>query len=211
MKDLIIIGAGDTGRELTDLVERINEKRQEWNILGFIDSDPEKQDKIIEGIPVLGDLNFLNTIESIVYAVCSIGNGRVKKKIISSITNPSVKYASLIDPNVLMCKGSSYGEGCIIYAGTVLALNATVKDHVYISLNCTIGHDTEIESYCSIFPGTNISGKVTVGESTVVGTGTKIIQGKKIAAGTILGAGAVVVKDIEETGTYVGCPAKKIK
>ena len=210
MKDLIIIGAGDTGRELVDLVERINAKSEEWNILGFVDGDSQKIGKEIEGFPVLGDIDFLNSIHDTVYVVCSIGSGIVKKKIISKIQNPNVKYASLVDPNVLLCKGSSYGQGCIIYAGTVLALNATLRDHIYISLNCTIGHDTIIDSYSSVFPGVNISGRVIIGEGSVVGTGTKIIQGKNIAPFTITGAGAVVVRDIEEAGTYVGVPARSM-
>ena len=43
-----------------------------------------------------------------------------------------------------------------------------------------------------------------------MGTGAQIIQGKKIESHTIIGAGAVVVKNIEERGTYAGCPVKKI-
>lgn len=39
----------------------------------------------------------------------------------------------------------------------------------------------------------------------------QIIQGIKVAAETVIGAGAVVVKDIEEKGTWVGSPAKRIK
>ena len=50
-----------------------------------------------------------------------------------------------------------------------------------------------------------------MGECTELGTGTQIIQGKTIGANTIVGAGTVVVKDIQEPGTYVGSPARKIK
>lgn len=39
----------------------------------------------------------------------------------------------------------------------------------------------------------------------------QIIQGKNIALNIIVGAGAVVVKDLNESGIYVGSPAKKIK
>ena len=44
-----------------------------------------------------------------------------------------------------------------------------------------------------------------------MGTGARIIQGHKITEDTIIGAGAVVLKDIDEAGTYVGVPAKKVK
>lgn len=56
----------------------------------------------------------------------------------------------------------------------------------------------------------NIFGKVHVGSCTDIGTGTKIIQGVRICPECVIGAGAVVVRDIEEKGTYVGIPARRI-
>ena len=44
-----------------------------------------------------------------------------------------------------------------------------------------------------------------------IGTGTQIIQGKNVGKESIVGAGAVVVRDIPEKCTAVGCPAKPIK
>ena len=40
---------------------------------------------------------------------------------------------------------------------------------------------------------------------------TKVIQGITIADHVRTGAGAVVVRDVEEAGTVVGVPARKIK
>lgn len=37
----------------------------------------------------------------------------------------------------------------------------------------------------------------------------QIIQGKSIVGDSIVGAGAVVVRNIVETGTYVGVPARR--
>lgn len=103
------------------------------------------------------------------------------------------------------------GEGTIICAGTIITVDIKIGNHVIINLDCTLGHDDVIEDYVTIYPSVNVSGNVTIGESTELGTGMQVIQGKKIAAETVIGAGAVVVKDIEEKGTWVGSPAKKIK
>lgn len=211
VKDLYIIGAGDTGRELVDLAERINLVKLEWSVKGFIDDNTSIHNTVIDGVPVLGGIDYLNKINEDVYAICAVGNGITKKKIIESISNPKVCFATLIDPNVVMCHGSECGEGSFIYANCALAINVKIGKHVYLSFNCSIGHDTVIEDYCSAFPGVNVSGKVVVKEATTLGTGTKIIQGKNIAPYTIIGAGSVVVKNLEESGTYVGVPVKKIK
>ncbi len=43
-----------------------------------------------------------------------------------------------------------------------------------------------------------------------MGIGSVVSNNINITSGCKVGAGAVVVKDIDETGTYVGVPARKI-
>ena len=59
MKDLVIIGAGGVGQELTLIVEEINKKKEQWNLLGFIDDNKELYDNKVLGYKVLGGLNWL--------------------------------------------------------------------------------------------------------------------------------------------------------
>ena len=54
----------------------------------------------------------------------------------------------------------------------------------------------------------NISGDCKIGDNVYIGTGATIKQGVSIASNTVIGMGAVVVKDINKEGTYVGNPAK---
>ena len=208
MKKLVIIGAGDTGREVVDLAERINSAKTEWELLGFVDDYCDQL--IVEGYPVLGGIEWLNEMEEEIHAVCSIGNGVIKKQIIRKIINNNVKYATLIDPKALFLKHSSCGQGCIIYAGAICALNSTIGNHVYVGFNATVGHDTIIGDYSSIYPGSNISGKVVCGECCEFGTGSKVIQGINISESVNVGAGAVIVRNILTSCTVVGCPARPI-
>lgn len=210
MKDLYIIGAGGFGREVAWLVERINDVTPTWNIKGFID-DNEKLHGTKEGkYIVLGGCDYLQEVES-AYAVCAVGSAKVRKIIVEKLKNSSIKFATVIDPSVLISDSVEIGEGTIICAGTIITVDIKIGNHVIINLDCTLGHDDVIEDYVTIYPSVNVSGNVTIGECTELGTGMQVIQGKKIAAETVIGAGAVVVKDIEEKGTWVGSPAKKIK
>ena len=79
-----------------------------------------------------------------------------------------------------------------------------------INLDCTLGHDDVIGDFVTTYPSVNVSGNVVVGECCELGTGTQVIQGKKIVKNTIVGAGSVVIRDINESGTYVGSPTTKI-
>lgn len=210
MKDLYIIGAGGFGREVAWLVERINEVNPTWNIKGFIDDNESLWGGVEGEYPVLGGCEYLNSLSN-VYVVCAVGAAKIRKIIIDKLKKSDVKFATLIDPSVLVSKRVEIGEGSIICAGTIITVDIKIGNHVIINLDCTIGHDDVIEDYVTIYPSVNVSGNVLIGECSELGTGMQIIQGKKVAPNTIIGAGAVVVKDCAESGTYVGSPAKRIK
>lgn len=212
MKDLVIIGAGDFGREVSSIVERINEKEPTWNLLGFIDDNKDIIGQNVDGYDVVGDSEWMLDHPGKIYAVCSLGESKIREKVINKfIDKPNIEFATIIDPAAILMRNAAVGEGSIVAAGTVLAINAEIGIHSIINLNCTIGHDTITGNFFTAHPGTNISGKVVIGDGSYFGTGSKIIQGVHISGHCIFGAGAVAVKDIDEEGTYVGAPARKIK
>lgn len=208
MKDIVIIGAGGFGREVAWLIEDINKIKPEWNIKGFIDDNLEVG-SLINGYEVLGDLEWLKKQE--LYAVCAVGEPKIKKNIISRLENSGVKYPVLIHPSVIKSDIVEIGEGSIICAGSILTVNINIGMHVIINLDCTVGHDVQIKDYSTILPSVNVSGCVVVEECVNIGTCSAIIQGVKIDKNTIVGAGSVVVKDLPANCTAVGVPAKPIK
>lgn len=210
MKDLYIIGAGGFGREVAWCVERINDVSPTWNLKGFIDDNEELWGKQEDGYPVVGGLDYLKKQKD-VYSVCAVGNAQIRKKIIGKLANGDIRFATLIDPSVILSKRVFIGEGTIICAGTIMTVDISIGNHVIINLDCTLGHDDVIEDYVTIYPSVNVSGNVSVGECVELGTGTQIIQGKVIVPDTIIGAGTIVIKDIKDKGIYVGCPAGKVK
>ena len=104
-----------------------------------------------------------------------------------------------------------YGKGNIICAGNILTVDIQIGDFNIINLDCTIGHDAILISYVTVYPGVHISGMVTIGAESEIGTGTQIIQGTRITDQVIIGAGSTIIRDIEEAGTYVGSPVRRIK
>lgn len=211
MKKLIIVGAGDFGREVSWVVERLNAQAPTWDLLGFVDDAPDVQGTVIDGYPVLGRVSMLESVTEETWVVCSIGTGKTRKKIMERVLqNQDLRPATLIDPAAIVGRNARVGEGCVVCAGTVLAISSRLEAHTIVNLNCTIGHDTVLEPFCTVHPGTNLSGKVHVGQCTDIGTGTKVIQGLIVCSGCTLGAGAVVVRDIIEPGTYVGVPVEKL-
>lgn len=209
MKNLYIIGAGGFGREVAWCVERINDVTQTWNLKGFIDDNEKLWGKQEDEYLVLGGCEYLKQQEN-AYAVCAVGNAKVRKQIIEKLSNSGVRFATIVDPSVILSKRVSIGEGTIICAGTIATVDISIGKHVIINLDCTLGHDDVIGDFVTTYPSVNVSGNVVVGECCELGTGTQVIQGKKIVKNTIVGAGSVVIRDINESGIYVGSPTTKI-
>ena len=208
LKDLIIVGASGFGREVAWLVERINAEKPTWKLLGFLDDNSKICGQTVDGYAVLGD-SICAQNYSDAYYVCAIGSSQIRKSVIEKLGN--VKYATLIDPSVLISNKVTIGDGTIICAGTIITVDVTIGNHVIINLDCTVGHDAVLNHFVTLYPSVNVSGMTNIGECVELGTGAQIIQGEAVHAGSIVGAGAVVVKDIPERCTAVGSPARAIK
>ena len=59
MKNIVIIGAGGVGREVSLIIQQINELEPTWNLLGFIDDNTDNWGKVINGYSVIGGIDSL--------------------------------------------------------------------------------------------------------------------------------------------------------
>lgn len=212
MKNIAIFGAGGFGREVKIIIDKINEiTPYTYNLIGFYD-DGIEQGKLINGIPVLGGIEEVNEVKDELNLVISIGDPKVKVKILNRIDNLNINYPTIIHPNTSISNDDvKIGKGCIICEGNIITCNIEIGDFVILNLMCTVGHDTIIGNFCAFMPSVNISGEVHIFPSVYVGTGAKIINLLEIGENTIVGAGAVVSKSLPANCTAVGIPAKPIK
>lgn len=209
MERIAIVSSGGFAREVLTLIEAINEREPKFEILGFIDDEPQT----IHGYPIIGSDEELNNTQVPLSVVIAVGEPRLKEQIRRKYTNPLINFPTLIHPTAIIADNKSViiGQGCIVCAGTIITTDILIKDFVTLNLQCTVGHDTIIEDYSAFMPSVNISGEVNVGKGVYVGTGAKIINQVEIGENTIVGAGAVVAKSLPANCTAVGVPAKPIK
>lgn len=212
MKKVVILGAGGFARETLWIFRDANEENREWEVLGFIDENEENHGKVLCELPVLGGFDwFDNNKYYEISIVCAVGFPLMKRNMVEKATEMGLNFCSIIHPSVKMSKYVEVGKGTIIAAGNILTTQIKIGNHVIINLDCTIGHDSIIEDYCTIAPGAHISGDVHLGKGVDFGTGAVVIQGITVGAWSIIGAGAAVVKGIPSNVTAVGIPAKVIK
>jgi sugar O-acyltransferase (sialic acid O-acetyltransferase NeuD family) len=121
------------------------------------------------------------------------------------------KYFTFIHPTALIMDDNiEIGEGSFIGAYSILTTNIKIGKHALLNRAVHIGHDSVIGSYFSAMPGVIVSGNVTIYDCVYLGTNSSVKEKISIHSFTTIGLNSGVVKNIEESGIYVGIPAKKI-
>ena len=208
MKDLIIIGAGGFGREVAQWVEDINRIEETWNILGFIDDNPDALDGFPSDYRVIGSVSGWQPAEDQYFAL-AIANSGVKEKIAGEFRNKGAKFASIIHPTATVGKHNKIGEGFIAYPGAVVTSNVTIGDFVTL-ITSGIGHDAVVGDYTTISGFCDITGGCHIGSHVFLGTHACIIPGRTVGDHVYICAGSVVMSDIQDNVKVMGNPARKI-
>jgi sugar O-acyltransferase (sialic acid O-acetyltransferase NeuD family) len=143
-------------------------------------------------------------------ALIAVGNPADKKILLAKLPEET-EFWNYISPRAYVINNITIGKGTIICAGTIITDNVIIGNHVHLNLHTTIGHDAVLGDFVTTAPNVNISGNVTIKDGVYLGTASCIKEKLTICEDVVLGMNASVVKDITESGTYVGIPAKKIK
>ena len=139
-------------------------------------------------------------------AIVSIGDGRIRKKIVSRL---DVKeWVKAIHPKATVSPHATIGEGSVVMAGAVINSGAVIGKHCIINTGATVDHDCVIGDFVHIAPGVHVSGGINVGEGSWIGVGACVIQCLNVGKDCMIGAGSVVVKDIPDGVTAYGNPCK---
>jgi sugar O-acyltransferase (sialic acid O-acetyltransferase NeuD family) len=141
-----------------------------------------------------------------------IGDSNIRKKIVDSFPK-NAEYMTYIDKNakILDKETINIGKGTVICAGVILTTNINIGDFGQINLNSTIGHDCNLGNFLTMSPGVHISGNTNIGDLNYYGTNTALKNNINIVDNVIVGMNSNVIKNINESGVYVGNPLTKIR
>ncbi len=202
MKNVVIIGTGGHAKVITDIVLSARD-----HLVGFLTSDDSIENFM--GWPVLGKDTEYHQFMDCCFVI-AIGNPQVRERISKNLTG--AKWYTAIHPSASISTiNTTIGSGSVIMANAVVNPCAKIGNHCIINSNATVEHENIIDDFVHISVGTKLAGAVRVGKRTWIGIGASVSNGISICQDCMIGAGAVVVKNIESPGTYVGIPAHKIK
>lgn len=201
---LVIWGCGGHAREVLHLCEQIGVR-----VIGFLDERPEYKGKVVDGLPVLGDLQDILHLKDQVRIVCAgVGDPFLKKHFVEKTTLLGFQPAdSLIHPSIYLSNRNTIGKGTIICEGTILTTNVQVGNFVILNRGVILSHDDIIHDYATVAPGASIAGNVTVGEGATIGIGSSIREKVSIGAWSMIGGGSFVKGNVPPHALYGGVPA----
>ena len=201
---LIIIGASGHGKVVADIAMKMNK----WKNIAFLD-DNQSLEKIM-GIPVIGNSSKVIEYKKNSDFFVAVGNNSTRERIQEGLLAQDIPVVSLIHPSAIIGMDVEIGLGTAIMAGVVINSSSIVGKGCIINSNSGLDHDNQSGDYVHISPRTHLAGTVKVGKGSWLGIGSVVSNNINICSGCQIGAGAVVVKDITESGTYVGVPVRRI-
>ncbi len=174
---LVRIGSGGVGREILATLKSEYFKNT-YPTVSFVD-DGQQVGTIINGIPVVGNLEWLINQSEVENVIIAIGNPKIKKEIVEKLSICNLNYPTVIHPSVQIHDKEFclIGKGIYIAAQVVLTTNVTIEDFSFINTNCTLQHDAYIEKFCTLMPGVRITGGAKIGEGTYI-SGNSLISEK---------------------------------
>ena len=213
MKKLVLIGAGGFGREVANMVEVLNERSKQYELLGFLDDGKSfSPDVKINNYPWLGTHEWAisHKDEDIVYT-CAIGNPEMRSTIQNKLTKNGIEFETLIAAGINIPRTSYIGKGCILGRGSSVSVNCYLADGVILNSGVIIGHDTRIEEYTTILTSSGVSGCCHIGEKVIIGGHAFIVQGRTIGNKATVAAGSIVFTNVKAGATVLGNPAKRMR
>jgi len=208
-KTLAIIGSGHLGQQIAHYA--ISDNHYE-KVVFFDDFSNEPYSN---GIKILGNSDAIeNEFAKQSFDEILIGIGykhlAVRKQLFERFIN-KIPFGKIIHSTSWVDTTAIIKEGCVIYPCCCIDAQAVVDQNTVLNISCSVAHDTRIGKHCFLSPRVALAGFVIVDEMCILGINTTVIDNITIVSNTQLGGGSVVIKNIEQSGLYVGNPIRFIR
>lgn len=196
MKNIVVIGAGDLGKEVVWLIEDINKRQPTYLILGFLDDDAGKTGGEFYGYRVLGTTKELEEIHRRMplAAVIAIQDGSVRRKIVEEHKGFN-SWESIIHPTAVIAGSSPVGTGTVVFPQVTASVDTKFGKFGLLYIHATISNDCKIGDFVSIMSGASVSERAEIGDECFLAAGSTIYPHKKLGCRVEVGVKATVGRD----------------
>ena len=211
MKHLVIIGAGELGRELYWHAHESLGFGSEFDIKGYIDDDFEPEAERYQKLqkPLMSSIDEYVIEEEDVF-ICAVGSAGGREATVNKIKKKGGRFISLINRTAIIQGTVSMGEGIFLGPYTVIGDNVTIKDHVMLNTHTSVGHDAVIGEFTCAMSFVDITGCCQIGNKVYLASGCRMTPSSKIGDGAYVGIGSVVLRRVKAGSKVFGNPARPV-
>lgn len=210
MKSIIVVGGGGHAKVIIAVIE----SGKKYSIEGIVDPGLPLGSQIL-GYRVIGNDDTLVSMKRsnqlLALGVGSVRADDKRKNVFYKFLKLGYQFPAIIHPATTLHKTTIFGEGTQIMAGVLIQPDVGIGDNTIVNSKTLIEHDCRIASHCHIAPGAILGGGVMIGEGSFIGLGARVIPGVTIGSGVTVGAGAVVIRNVADSKTVMGVPAREME
>lgn len=206
--NMAIIGAGTYGEAIAELAESCG-----YDIGLYLDDDPNKRGIKIGGVDVAGPIDAaLVALPRSVAVAVAIGNNDLRIRWMRAAVRLGHYLPALISGQALVSRSATVEDGVYLHPGCHVWTQAQVGFGSILSPQATVAHHTVLGEGCFVSSGANVGASIRVGECAFFGIGSVTSTGvSTVAAHSLIGAGAVIIRDTQPFGVYVGSPGRLLR
>jgi sugar O-acyltransferase (sialic acid O-acetyltransferase NeuD family) len=141
-------------------------------------------------------------------ALVTLSDNRSRAQEIEKAIAAGLALASAIHPTATILADALISPNTILHARCLVGYRAEIGIGAILNCGAQVDHHSVLRSCCSIDPAVILAGNVTVGSLARLHTGAVVKNRISIGANATVGAGAVVIRDVPESTTVVGVPAR---
>jgi len=202
MSLLVVVGAGDHGRVVLEILRATGEAPD-----GFVEPGRAAAGEV-DGLPVIGSLAEPGWASPGTRFVVAIGDARARRDAFERCVAIGLTPVAAVHPTAHLLAGAVVEPGAMVCAGAVVGVAARVGADAIVNTGATVDHDNDLGVHSTIAPGAHLAGRVSVGEGAFVGIGASVREGCHIGDGAYVAGGAMVIEDVPPGARVAGVPAR---
>lgn len=204
---VLVYGAGGHGKVVADVARSAG-----FEVIGFVDDDPERQRSGLWGLRVLSWDRLLAERASLGEAAIALGVGdnEARERCHQRLVGAGFEIATLLHPSAVVAPTARIGAGSVIMALAAVNPDAEVGEGAILNTGSIVEHDCRVGRFAHLSPNSVLGGAACVGERTHVGMGAVVFPGIVVGASARVGAGSVVHRSVPDGRTVVGLPARSV-
>ena len=208
-----IVGGKGNGLVIAQVIEDISKAGHNITVAGFL-NDHEPIGSLIGGYEIIGrprEWKHLGSDTQIVFALLSVGKMEERCALLSALSVPEKRLATLIHPTALVGSGVSVGKGSVICSYVTCQPGSSIGNNSIVRAGANLGHDTQVGEFVDIGSNCTLCGYAEVEKGAHVAPNSVVRDSLSVGEFSVLGAGSVALKNIEPRTVWMGNPARRVK